>query len=119
CNRAEYNERYNSTFAIRFRQAIASARNRAVGKGWDIDIDVPYLARLFDQQDGRCFYSGRPLSLDTGSDSLVTIDRTDPNLGYVRDNVTLVTRQVNCMKTNLNQGGFIELCREVLARHGG
>lgn len=45
--------------------------------------------------------------------AVVSIDRIDSAKGYERDNIQLVTRQVNMMKQAYSQELFIETCLKV------
>jgi hypothetical protein len=73
--------------------------------------DEDFLIKMYESQQGRCALSGIPFD----SDHKPSIDRVDSLRGYLRDNVQLVTLEVNRMKTNLSQELFLELCNAVAA----
>jgi hypothetical protein len=69
-----------------------------------IDIDIPYLERLWRRQKGSCALTGVPLEL-TGAFG-ITIDRTNPARGYTRRNVRLVGRSANAAKHGMTTAEF-------------
>lgn len=68
------------------------------------DLPSGYLAALWRWQQGLCFYTGSlmKLGLGVGHDPYgVSIDRVDPEQGYLVGNVVLCCRRVNTIKSNL------------------
>jgi hypothetical protein len=90
-----------------FKAMLRDARARKIG----FDLDEDFLIKMYESQQGRCALSGIPFD----SDHKPSIDRVDSLRGYLRDNVQLVTLEVNRMKTNLSQELFLELCNAVAA----
>ena len=81
------------------------------------DIDLVYLLRVYEQQQGRCAISGVHMTYLAGSGRVFTnisIDRIDSSVGYVRGNVQFVCDVVNRMKQDLPQNEFVVWCRRVL-----
>lgn len=75
------------------------------------DLPDGYLAALWHWQDGRCFYTGKPMKmgLGVGRDPYgVSIDRVDPSKGYLVGNVVLACSRVNSVKNNLTIGELAE-----------
>jgi hypothetical protein len=92
----------------------------ADGRRLQITITMPFLIKLYDQQEGKCAISGRPLSLGAevlnGFDpNTISLDRKDPNKGYSMDNVQLTTLQVNIAKGRSTDEEFIKMCEDVVA----
>jgi len=69
-----------------------------------IDIDLPYLERLWRRQKGGCALTGAPLELSGAFG--ITIDRTTPARGYTRRNVRLVGRSANAAKHGMTTAEF-------------
>ena len=80
------------------------------------DLDFEYLQGLWNAQNGKCFYTGRSISLARGPKQWgsVSLDKINPNIGYVRGNVVWTTRQVNTCKNGLNADEFAEMCKQVV-----
>ena len=80
----------------------------------DFNLTIEYLSELTIKQNFSCYYTHfvlrpfwgtEPKSL---SDRLarLSIDRIDPNQGYVMGNIALVSNFINTMKSNLNENEF-------------
>ncbi len=84
-------------------------------KNLSIDIDVSFIEHLYNIQGGRCAYTGDNLSLESGLNSTMSVDRVDSSKGYTKDNVKLVTWEVNNMKQSASMKEFLVVCKKVLA----
>lgn len=81
---------------------------------------------LFLKQKGRCFYTGikinhikylkRVNKKDVYSLGTASIDRKNSSLGYTKDNVQWVHKDVNLMKMHLKEKYFIKLCKLISRR---
>lgn len=81
------------------------------------DLDIDFLCKLYDDQEGLCALSGRPLTFICGMGVVLTnisIDRIDPLGEYTEENVQLVCRQVNTMKQRLSRDELVEWCRDIV-----
>lgn len=80
------------------------------------DIDIQYVWELFLSQNRKCALSG----IEIGFNKPVTasLDRIDSNLGYVKNNVQWVHKDLNRMKNIYNQSYFIDMCRRVTETAG-
>lgn len=81
-------------------QRIASKRNHAKAVGVDFDLTISDLYPLPET----CPVLGIPLNYGTGSrgaaDNAMSIDRIDPNLGYVKGNIVMVSQRANRIKND-------------------
>ena len=59
----------------------------------DVGVDQGYLLDLLHTLKGRCAYTGIPLELD--GEWMMSLERLDPDTGYVPDNVTLIVHRLN------------------------
>ncbi len=103
CKRIITNKIKYKNFADFKTYLKACAKKRKV----DFDLDKDFLEDLLKKQNGLCYFSGVPISLD---DSTASMDRVDSSLGYTKDNVQWVHRVVNFMKNELSQEDFIKWC---------
>lgn len=83
----------------------ASRSSRGGVKEFSITLDD--ILQKLEQQDGKCIYSGMPVSFDDGS---LSVDRRDSSIGYTIDNIQIVHRTVNYMKNELPEETFLEFC---------
>jgi hypothetical protein len=79
--------------------ALRHAETRAAAASLPCDINIDYLQRIFPK-DGRCPVLLIPLVWGFGNDSSPSLDRTIPNLGYVRGNVAFISGRANRIKSD-------------------
>lgn len=84
-------------------------QQNAKKKGRRFDVDARYLVGLWEQQEGRCWYSG--IALEYGKNA--SLDRTNSDLNYVPGNVRWVHIDVNWMKRNFSEEEFLEFCKMI------
>ena len=68
----------------------------------EYNLTPNYIQEILDKQEYKCAYSG--YSLDKNSDDklhIPTIDRIDPNKGYIEGNICICSWAVNTMKMDL------------------
>lgn len=91
-----------------------SFKSSSESRGYCWDININFVAELYNIQKGKCFYSGIPIHWsDTGWNHTASIDRIDNNQGYTVDNIQLVHKEINMMRGSLDNSRFIELCNLV------
>ncbi len=109
---------------VHLRRILSIALRRAKKKGIDFDLDYEFLMVLYEQQGGKCFYSGRkmiPKKVYNSQTELegCSIDRIDSSKGYVRNNVVLCCWQANVMKAQLSHDELVEWCKDVMKVKNG
>jgi len=114
---ARYDKRVQTSETLRaiMLNNIQRWRAKTVEAGQVFDLDYAYLQDLWDRQQGRCPYTGAQIALTRGYrqwDS-ASLDRIDPNGGYVRGNVVWTTRLVNTSKGQRSAAEFFEFCKSV------
>lgn len=98
------------TLRRRLQAIVTSSRRNSIYRGFDHTIDVDCLQRIYNAQQGKCFYTGLPLSPHGSNPNTVSIDRMDSTKSYVPDNVVLCIWHVNAMKQALPIERFEYLC---------
>lgn len=93
-----------STILYRIKQSLIR-RSKII----EFDIDCEYLDSLWKQQNKKCVYSGRALTMSDDA----SVDRIDSNKGYIKGNVQWVHKDINRVKWILSPEKFINLCTEV------
>ena len=102
-------------FSKRVRQADV------IKKYGQPDIDVEYLKRLWEFQDGRCGYTGIKMILPptireyhkTHSVKKISLDRIDSSKGYIKGNVHFTCQAINLAKRNLPHEDMMALIQEI------
>ena len=87
--------------------------------GREVDFDRTYLLKLWEIQAGKCFYTGRPMTLNRGKMSdtdpfALSVDRIDSQKPYTKDNIVLASRWANFAKNNFDITQFKQLCLMVV-----
>lgn len=81
------------------KNSISSTRLRNnKGREHEFDIDLEYLLELWERCNGICFRFKKKMSLLDNEPWLVSVDRIDSDIGYVKGNVQLVCFIYNRMK---------------------
>ena len=115
CKAKRRKELDHSSFEHRLASILSNCRNRSKIKGQEIDIDMLFLKELFKKQNGRCYYSGEELEFDCDKrdHNLISIDRKNSAIGYLKSNVVFCTWFVNSVKSTLTEDQFVRVCTEV------
>ena len=108
-NFPEYSEEELEVLA-RLRNLCTKARNR----DRDVEVDEFFLFEIWNNQKGRCAYSGIPLTTDSNCYNTVSLDRIDSSKDYLRSNVQLVCTAVNRMKQEYSEELFLHLCKSIV-----
>ena len=88
---------------IKFR--FLGARDRAKAKGLNFNVSEDYIRELWKKQKGLCAISQIPMTYDLGEGRVFTnlsIDRINPNEGYIEGNLQLVCMAINQMKSDMS-----------------
>lgn len=102
------------------KERIASWRKRSSEMGIPSDLTTDYLAALWEEQDGLCYYTAAPMVLHGGAGhnrpmpESASLDRLDPTHGYVIGNVVWATYRANTAKGNLTADQYYEYIENVL-----
>jgi len=121
CENAQRNDHVSSSpyaYINRIFSKLKSARQKEE-KPFDWEIEIDHVKELWDLQQGECALSGVYLTWQAGEgkqEHNISIDRKDPNKGYVVGNVQLVAFRVNVMKHTLGESDFYWWCKNVVAK---
>jgi hypothetical protein len=99
---------------------ISNSKKRAAKFGWDYNLTIPYLAKLWFEQKGRCALTGIMLEYESGdlqskNPYRTSVDRIDNNHGYVQGNVRLLTHWANNAKSTWSDETFIKFVKSANA----
>jgi hypothetical protein len=104
----KHNNGYNLdsiwTNIVRSALGVKSGRSRL-----EITITKKYIEKLFFKQDQKCAISGVSISLGRNA----SLDRINSSLGYTKENVQWVHKDVNLMKGMFSEEYFKEVCEHV------
>ena len=106
--------------SIMFGRAVRSARTRASKKSIPFEITKDYVLSLFEQQKGKCFYSGIKLNVVKEDENMthdpfkMSLDCVNPDLGYVKGNVVWTAYCVNALKQKMSTEKMVDVCRSIV-----
>ena len=103
------------------RENLSRAASRGdYSKEISVKLDDVYL--IGEKQNWKCAFTGVDLQFERGGTNWggkwcnpfsCTIDRIDSSKGYVKGNIQLVIWKINCIKKDLSDDEFIDLCKKV------
>jgi hypothetical protein len=108
--------------AVMFGSSLRKARERATKKGIPFDLTKEYIMNLFEEQEGRCYYSDIKLNIVKVDKTRVhdpfkmSLDCIDPNLGYIKGNVAWCAYCVNSLKLKMPVENMISICRQIVKK---
>lgn len=90
-------------------------KSRAKTKKYPFDLDSNYLLELWKNQEGLCFYTKQKMNIIHLKYSFwsPSLDRLNPNAGYVKGNVVWALHGVNCFKQELTLNEFLNFVNTV------
>lgn len=99
----------------RLNKLMAAAKNRAKEKVLPFNLTLDYLVSLWEASSGCCVLTRQPFDLSSwGNKSQVSpqapsIDRIKPSLGYIKENIRLVTYHINISLSDFGEEEFKKL----------
>lgn len=97
-----------------FTVLIYQCKDRAKKVNIDFELSEDFIKELYDRQNGRCFYTNRPLQQTLGYDNSMSVDRKDSMKGYTEDNVCLCCKRVNWIKHEILLDDLVGYCRDIV-----
>lgn len=89
-----------------FKSMLWKARDNAIKRKKEFDLDLEYLKKLWDEQNGLCSYTKIPMILSKkkkcGINS-ASLDRIDSSKRYIKGNVEIVCLFINLGKNNFDK----------------
>ena len=99
-------------FDEKFTRWKMGARKRNIY--FDTDLSPNILKQLWNKQEGRCFYSQVPMSIDKNDKlNLVSVDRIDSNIGYTESNIVLCSYAFNSFKFTYSKDEIIKFISSI------
>lgn len=101
---------------------IRRTEQTAKKRNLEFNITAKDIQELYDKQDGKCALSGINLTLCRCNDKIndlqnASIDRIDNQKGYTLDNIQLIHKRLNRIKSVLNNDEFIYWCKLVSSKN--
>ena len=89
-------------------------------RGVEFDITKEYAWELYQEQNGRCYYTNLEIELkprNSVGGMTASLDRIDSSKGYIIGNIVWVHKDVNLMKNIFSEEYFLTLCKLIVDNH--
>ena len=106
-------DKVNSTIEGRAKVFLQNAKKSAGKRKQEFSLEIQDVVVFWENQNGICAYSGRPMSLLAGKNETVSIERINSSIGYTKENTILVCQAINRMKSDFAFDDFFLLCKDV------
>jgi len=110
---AQRDLQYVSTKQGRFRSLVKGAKASATKRGQVFALTYEDICLLWIEQKGKCAYPNWDMDCITGSNTVVSIERIDNNVGYLAENCILVCWCANRARNTLDFTFFKEMCKAI------
>lgn len=84
-------------------------RNQRNRNNMAFSINIDDVEKLILSQNNRCVYSGNVLVWSSNHLNTASIDRIDSDYGYTAENIQLVTKTINAMKSDMTEETFLKM----------
>jgi hypothetical protein len=99
------------------QSAWSNIIHSAQSRNLELSITKEYVTKLFIKQEQKCALTGLPIFFPEVTyrkcEGTASLDRINPKLGYVHNNVQWVHKKVNAMKQDLDENIFLKFCKIV------
>lgn len=104
-----------------FKYSLNKARSRSKVSGKVTDLTLKYLKEIWENQKGLCPYTNIKMEIPRSSrdedvkksPTKLSLDRIDPNKGYIIGNVEFVCYCVNVMKNDFTKEQMIGFINQI------
>lgn len=103
-------------FKNSIRNCYWNAKKRASEEGYAFDLDIPYLLSIYPE-DGLCPVLKTSMVFGEGRWSTPSLDKFNPDLGYVRGNVCWIGMKANFLKSDVTDPVVFDAIAKYM-RHG-
>lgn len=112
CDIEHHRNRVNKSYKTKAAIMFNGIQSRCKTKNIECDITAADIICQYEKQNGKCHYSGRQMTCIDG-DNVMSVDRIDSRLGYVKGNIVLCCWRVNKMKNDLSRRDFLNFCQDI------
>jgi hypothetical protein len=122
CNKSR-NHRFkhsieNGDISFYIKRRICTVKSRARKQNIEFNLDAAYLTSLWKKQNGLCFYSSIPMKNSMKQDGFQawdgpSLDRIEPERGYVKGNVVWCIFGINSFKQSLGLNSFQNVTKSI------
>lgn len=123
-----YNKKYLKISKLKFlgigelsQVYFNSLKKNANKRNIDFKININDIWNKYLEQGGVCALTGKPIFFSRNIKKIeqtASVDRIDSSVGYIKDNIQIVHKNINLMKNTLSNQEFINLCKLIYENKG-
>lgn len=93
---------------IYLRNKTSGLERKCKVKNLDFDLTKEFIYELYLSQNGNCYYTGLEIKHNIGCHQYdsISVERLDPNIGYIKSNVVLAAFAINSFKGMMTETEF-------------
>jgi hypothetical protein len=112
------NNNIKTNLTLYLRNKIANIKHRCKLKNIEFNLSDDYINKLFLEQKGLCYFTNIPMVHNEGQHQYnsISIERLDPSIGYIDNNVKLCLFSLNSFKGMMNESEFKSFLKEILPK---
>jgi hypothetical protein len=93
---------------------LTRIKRGAKARNLKVEVSLDDIVNLYYKQNGKCALSGVDVKLaERIDDFTASLDRIDSNKHYIKKNIQWIHKDLNIIKSNMNQHIFIQYCKDV------
>lgn len=108
---------YTETRKYWFSRCWASWRGGARTRGIEWNLTKPEVLKIWEKQQGLCYYTGVELEILPKYITTASLDRIDSSKGYTIDNIVFTSKVFNRMKCNFSLEVLMFMCKGFVIKH--
>jgi hypothetical protein len=106
-----YNKKNNilkTDLKIYLRNKTSELQRKCKRKNLEFNLTKEWLYELYEKQNGKCYFTDIEIKHNLGCHQYdsISVERLDPNLGYIKSNVVLSSFAVNSFKGMMTENEF-------------
>ena len=108
---------YKDIYGKQYLRVKQNAERRNI----DFSLSIEDLQELWEVQNKKCVYSGIeliPWKKSEDNNSTMSLDRIDSKIGYIKNNIQWVHKDINNMKMGLDEKTFLDFCCKIAKNTG-
>ena len=116
CSRQRKRKSMYLEIPIYFFSNVVSCANK---RNLKIEITIEDIYNQWIKQDKKCYFTGLSIGFEDEKSEkgrykhTASLDRLDSNKDYTKENICLVHKDINALKTNFSVESFIKYCKLV------
>lgn len=102
------NKTLKTDLKVYLRNKTSGLERKCKTKNLEFDLSKEYLFELYEKQNGKCYFTDIEIKHNLGCHQYdsISVERLNPNLGYIKTNVVLSCFAINSFKGMMQEKEF-------------